>query len=47
MAQPARDVTSLEDWDAVVLGSAVYAAHWQRDARRFTETVQRHRWQAS
>ena len=36
-AQPARDVTGLDDWDAVVLGSAVYAAHWQRDARRFTE----------
>jgi menaquinone-dependent protoporphyrinogen oxidase len=37
LAQPARDVTGLEEWDAVVLGSAVYAAHWQRDARRFTE----------
>ena len=37
MAQPARDVTGLDDWDAVILGSAVYAAHWQRDARRFTE----------
>ncbi len=22
-------------WDAVILGSAIYAAHWQRDARRF------------
>jgi menaquinone-dependent protoporphyrinogen oxidase len=37
MALQARDVTSLDDWDAVILGSAVYAAHWQRDARRFTE----------
>ena len=37
MALPARDVTGLDDWDAVILGSAVYAAHWQRDARRFTE----------
>jgi menaquinone-dependent protoporphyrinogen oxidase len=35
-AQPAREVKSLEDWDAVVLGSAIYAAHWQKDARRFT-----------
>jgi menaquinone-dependent protoporphyrinogen oxidase len=35
-AQPARGVRSLEDWDAVVLGSAIYAAHWQKDARRFT-----------
>ena len=32
-----RDVTSLDGWDAVVLGSALYAAYWQRDARRFTE----------
>lgn len=35
-AQPAREVRSLEGWDAVVLGSAIYAAHWQKDARRFT-----------
>ncbi len=35
-AQPTREVKSLHDWDAVVLGSALYAAHWQRDARRFT-----------
>ena len=34
---PARDVTSLDDWDAVILGSAVYAAHWQKDARLFVE----------
>ncbi len=37
VAMPARDVRSLDDWDAVVLGSAVYAAHWQRDARLFAE----------
>ena len=37
LALPARDVTGLEDWDAVILGSAVYSAYWQRDARRFTE----------
>ncbi len=36
-ATPAREVTSLDGWDAVILGSAVYAAHWQRDARLFTE----------
>jgi menaquinone-dependent protoporphyrinogen oxidase len=32
---PARDVADLEPFDAVVLGSALYAAHWQRDANRF------------
>lgn len=37
LALPARDVTTIVDWDAVILGSAVYAAYWQRDARRFTE----------
>jgi menaquinone-dependent protoporphyrinogen oxidase len=36
-AMPARDVTSLDGWDAVVLGSALYSAYWQRDARRFVE----------
>lgn len=35
-ACPARDVKGLDGWDAVVLGSALYAAHWRRDARRFT-----------
>jgi menaquinone-dependent protoporphyrinogen oxidase len=39
LAIPARDVVDLDAWDAVVLGSAVYAAHWQRDARRFTERL--------
>jgi menaquinone-dependent protoporphyrinogen oxidase len=37
VAIPARDVASLEDIDAVVLGSAVYAAFWQRDARKFID----------
>jgi menaquinone-dependent protoporphyrinogen oxidase len=37
VAMPARDVTGLGEWDAVVLGSAVYSAFWQRDARRFVE----------
>lgn len=34
-AHPAREVRGLDGWDAVVLGSAIYAAHWQKDARRF------------
>ncbi len=34
-ACPVRAVKGLDGWDAVVLGSAIYAAHWQRDARRF------------
>ena len=37
LAVPARDVRSLDDWDAVILGSALYAAYWQKDARRFVE----------
>jgi menaquinone-dependent protoporphyrinogen oxidase len=35
----ARDVRDLAPYRAVVLGSALYAAHWQRDANRF---VKRH-----
>jgi menaquinone-dependent protoporphyrinogen oxidase len=31
----ARDVADLRPYDAVVLGSALYAAHWQREANRF------------
>jgi menaquinone-dependent protoporphyrinogen oxidase len=34
-AMPARDVRDLSPYGAVVLGSALYAAHWQRDANRF------------
>ncbi len=37
-AQAARDVRRLDDWDAVILGSALYAAYWQKDARRFAES---------
>jgi menaquinone-dependent protoporphyrinogen oxidase len=36
----AADVDDLSGYDAIVLGSALYAAHWQRDANRF---VRRHR----
>jgi menaquinone-dependent protoporphyrinogen oxidase len=39
-AIPMREVRSLDGWDAVILGSALYAAHWQRDANKF---VARHR----
>ncbi|HEX5826106.1 MAG TPA: flavodoxin domain-containing protein [Candidatus Limnocylindrales bacterium] len=35
-----NEVATIEGYDAVVLGSALYAAHWQRDANRF---VQKHR----
>jgi menaquinone-dependent protoporphyrinogen oxidase len=35
VAASVRDVRSLEGFDAVVLGSALYAAHWRRDANRF------------
>jgi menaquinone-dependent protoporphyrinogen oxidase len=34
-AVPAHEVKSLAEWDAVVFGSAIYAAHWQRAARSF------------
>jgi menaquinone-dependent protoporphyrinogen oxidase len=40
VAVSVREARSLEEWDAVVLGSALYAAHWQRDANKF---VERHR----
>ena len=32
---PADQVSTLEAYDAVVLGSAVYIKHWRGDARRF------------
>jgi menaquinone-dependent protoporphyrinogen oxidase len=32
---PAREARDLAPYDAVVLGSALYAAHWQREAHRF------------
>ena len=34
-ALPAKELRDLTPYDAVVLGSALYAAHWQRDANRF------------
>jgi menaquinone-dependent protoporphyrinogen oxidase len=36
---PARTVRHVEDYDAVVVGGALYAFRWHRDARRF---VKRH-----
>jgi menaquinone-dependent protoporphyrinogen oxidase len=37
---PAADVATLEPYDAVVVGGALYAGRWHRDAARF---VRRHR----
>ena len=34
---PAERVNSVEDYDVVVLGSAVYAGHWLEGAREFSE----------
>lgn len=34
---PAEEVRSLEDFDAVVLGSAVYMKRWRGDARHFVK----------
>jgi menaquinone-dependent protoporphyrinogen oxidase len=41
-ALPVRDIRTLDGWDAVVLGSALYAAHWQRDANRFVQRFRPH-----
>ncbi|MCW8103217.1 flavodoxin domain-containing protein [Streptomyces tauricus] len=38
-AVPARSVTSVESYDAVMVGGGLYAGRWHRDARRF---VRRH-----
>ncbi|MFF7129281.1 flavodoxin domain-containing protein [Streptomyces sp. NPDC016566] len=38
-ARPAPSVTSIETYDAVVIGGALYAGRWHKDARRF---VRRH-----
>ncbi|WP_393086149.1 flavodoxin domain-containing protein [Streptomyces sp. LN704] len=38
-AVPARSVTDVESYDAVVVGGGLYAGRWQKDARRF---VRRH-----
>ncbi len=37
--QPVTAVGTIDGYGAVIIGSALYAAHWQRDANRF---VQRH-----
>jgi menaquinone-dependent protoporphyrinogen oxidase len=34
-ARPAAEVRSTEEYDAVVLGGALYAGRWHRDARAF------------
>lgn len=39
-ALPARSVGSVASYDAVVVGGALYAGRWHKDARRF---VRRHR----
>lgn len=41
-----EDVTTLEIYDAVVLGSAIYAGHWREEARELVEhhgDVMRHK----
>src|SRR5205807_2446948 len=35
--RPAEHVTMVDGYDAVVLGSAVYAGHWLEPARRLVE----------
>lgn len=37
--RPASNLRSLDDYDAVIVGGAIYGSHWHRDARRF---VKRH-----
>ncbi len=37
--RPPREVRQLDGYDAVVVGGALYAGHWHREARRF---VRRH-----
>ncbi|MFJ9736699.1 flavodoxin domain-containing protein [Streptomyces sp. NPDC101166] len=39
-ARPARSVTSVTPYDAVVVGGGLYTGRWHKDARRF---VRRHR----
>ena len=38
---PARQVCSIDDYDVVVLGGALYMGRWHRDARRFARRHQR------
>lgn len=37
--QPAREVQSIGNADAVVVAGALYASRWQRDARRFVKRL--------
>lgn len=39
MARSAADVDSLAPYDAVIVGGALYANRWQRDARRFVRRL--------
>ena len=34
-AVPVRLAKDIESYDAIIIGSALYAAHWRRDAHRF------------
>jgi menaquinone-dependent protoporphyrinogen oxidase len=36
--QPLDDVSTVDGYDAVVVGSAVYAGHWLKTAKAFVET---------
>jgi len=38
--QPVEEVDGLDGYDAVVLGSGVYAGHWMRGAREFVATYE-------
>ena len=35
--RPARRAGRIADYDTVIVGGALYAAHWHRDARRFVK----------
>lgn len=39
--RPARDVRDIGSYDAVVVGGALYAYRWHRDARRFVRRFRR------
>ncbi len=38
VVQPVKEVTSLQGFDAVLLGAPMYIGHWPKDARRFLAT---------
>ena len=40
VAAPAREVHDLDEFDAAVIGGALYAFRWHRDARRFVDRHQ-------